>query len=282
MRAFFALAVLAGLAGAQQQPAPQPKELRIVKPALRQYEDGPVLTPNQPFGPGETVFFTFQIAGFQVSPESQISLHWIVDVADAAGVKLVETAQKDVIAKLSQEDKDWMPIARHTFEIPPIILPGTYKITAKVEDRLSKRTAASETTLNVRGRKVEPSETLTARNFRFLRSEESNVALDPAVYRPGDTVWARFDIVGYKFGDRNALNVEYGIAVANADGKVLFQQPGAATEERESFYPQKYVPGVVSLTTQKNTASGEYLLVLMLRDHVANTSVEKKHPFRLE
>jgi hypothetical protein len=72
MRAFFALAVLAGLAGAQQQPAPQPKELRIVKPALRQYEDGPVLTPNQPFGPGETVFFTFQIAGFQVSPESQI------------------------------------------------------------------------------------------------------------------------------------------------------------------------------------------------------------------
>ncbi len=272
------MVLFAGLAAAQQ-PA---QDLRIVKPALRQYEDGPVMAANQTFGPGETVFFTFQIQGYKVSAERRTDLHCVIDVLDPGGVKIVETMEKDIQSGLSEEDKDWMPIVRHTFMIPPITLPGAYKIAVKVDDRLAKRATTADLTVSVRGRNVEASDKLVARNFRFLRSEDDfNPLRDPS-YRAGDTVWARFDIVGYKFGARNAINVEYGIAVATTEDKVLFSQPQAAVEQKESFYPQKYVPGLISVTTQKNTPRGEYVLILTLRDQTGNQTAEEKHNFRLE
>jgi len=275
MRAVFAVAVLFAGASAAQ-------ELRIVSPALRQYDGGPVMTAGQTLGPGETVFFSFRVGGFKVSPESRVDLHWSIDVLDSDGVKLVETMEKDIRTDLSAEDKEWMPIVRQSFMIPPIVLPGQYKLIAKVNDRLAAKDAAEEITLTVRGRTVEPSDKLVARNFRFVHSEEDPVAMREPVFRQGDTVWARFEMTGYKFGDSNRIDVSYNIAIANSEGKVLFEQPGTATEQRESFYPQKYVPGVVSVTTQKNTPAGEYFLVLRLKDAVGNQTAEERHAFRLE
>lgn len=275
MRAVVALAaLLCGAAAAQ--------ELRIVKPALRQYEDGPVMAASQTLGPGETVFFSFQVGGYKLSPERRVNLHWSVDVLDSGGVKLVESMEKDLDTDLSAEDKEWMPIARHTFMIPPIVPPGPYRLVVKVNDKLVGVEAKEEITLTVRGREVAPSDTLVARNFRFLHSEDDRVPMREPVYRQGDTVWARFEIAGYKFGERNSLSVTYGIAVADSEGKVLFEQPEAAAEHKESFYPQKYVPGVVSVTTQKNTTPGQYFLVLTLRDAVGAQTAEERHGFRLE
>ena len=34
-----------------------------------------------------------------------------------------------------------------------------------------------------------------------------------AVYQPGDTLWAKFDITGYKFGENNRFSVDYGLAI---------------------------------------------------------------------
>ncbi len=279
MRAVLILTAIFAVSGAGQQPA---QELRIIKQALRQFEDGPVVSAGQTFGAGETLFFSFQVQGYKVSEERRIDLHWTVDVVDSDGVKVVETAEKDLQAGLSDEDKDWAPVVRHTFMIPPIVLPGSFKLTAKVQDRIGKRDATAELTLPIRARAVEVSDTLAARNFRFVRSEENPAPVRDAAFRPGDTVWARFDIVGYKFGERNGINVEYRIGVANPDGKVLFTQPEPAVEQKESFYPQKYVPGVVSVTTQKNTPAGEYVLVLTLGDKVGNQVAEEKHSFRLQ
>ncbi len=278
-RSFCALALARAALRAQAQP---PKSLTIVKPALRQYEDGPAVVPPATFGAGETVFFTFQVSGYKVSPDQAFDLAWSVEVADPDGVPLVELTAKDLQSKLSPEDKNWMPIMRHSFMIPPIVLPGTYHATAVVKDRLGAQETRAEVPFVVRARKVEPSAALVTRNFRYVRSEEDPAVAPGGVYRPGDTVWARFDIIGYKFGERNRIHVEYGVAVADAAGKVLFQQPQAAVEEKETFYPQKYVPGIVSLTTQKNTRPGEYLLTLFLRDEVGKQAVEEKHPFRLE
>lgn len=253
-----------------------------MRPALRQYEDGPVMAASQTLGPGETVFFSFQVGGYRRSPEGRVNLHWSVDVLDAEGVKLVESVERDIDTDLSAEDKEWMPIGRHTFMIPPIVPPGPYRLVVKVNDRLAGSEAKEEITLMVRGREVAPSDTLVARNFRFLHSEDDPVPMREPVYRRGDTIWARFEIAGYKFGERNGIDVTYGIAVADAEGKVLFEQPEAAAEQKESFYPQKYVPGVVSVTTQKNTNPGEYFLVLTLRDAVGGQTAEERHGFRLE
>ncbi len=279
MRRFALALLLAITATAQQPPA---GELRIVKPALRQYEDGPALPAGQTVSAGETLVFSFQVQGYKTAEARRYHLRWTVDIVDAQGVPLDESVTRDLEGKLSAEDKDWVPIARRSFMVPPLVLPGQYKVMAKVEDVVAKRTAAAELTFRVRGREIAPSDTLTTRNFRFLRAEQDISPLSPASYRAGDTVWARFDIVGFKHGERNRMQVSYGIGIALADGKVLFSQPEAAAEQNEGFYPQKYVPGVVSVTTQKNTQPGEYVLVLKLRDLVGNQATEEKHPFRVE
>ena len=71
------------------------------------------------------------------------------------------------------------------------------------------------------------------RNFRFLRTEEDAEPLKIASYRPGDTVWARFDITGYKMGPGNQRDVAYTLTVTRADGK-LFLPPGEPTVDKRN------------------------------------------------
>ena len=81
------------------------------------------------------------------------------------------------------------------------------------------------------------------RNFRFYRTEEEPEPIRNAVYRAGDAIWSRFDIIGYKFGEGNLVEVSYGVAVLNADGKVLFAQDQAAVEQGGSFIRSGMCPG---------------------------------------
>src|SRR4029450_2523537 len=114
------------------------------------------------------------------------------------------------------------------------------------------------TVFEVRGHEIAPSDTLVIRNFHFYRAEEDQNPLTAVVYRPGDTVWARFDIIGYKFGAGNKVDTAYGIAVLNAAGKVLFSQNEAAIEQSSSFYPKRFIPGSMNLSLQTNIRPGDY------------------------
>ncbi len=55
-------------------------------------------------------------------------------------------------------------------------------------------------------------------------------------------LWARFDITGFKYGEKNRYSVEYGLAILRETGEQVFAQPAAADDSHESFYPQHYVP----------------------------------------
>lgn len=259
------------------------KQLTIVKPALHQDEDGAELPATFAFLTGESVFLSFQIAGYQVTggDTNAIDLRCRIDALDPDGVKIVETADREIKTQLSAEDKNWRPIVRHTFEVPPLALPGAYKLAISVQDVIGKRETKTELPFTVRGHKVEPSPTLTARNFRFLRSEEDRDALETALYRPGDTLWARFDMTGFKYGENNRIHVEYGLAVLGSTGKELYAEPHAAVEQGESFYPKKYLPNVLSLNLSK-TAPGEYTIVLTLRDQIGSQTDESRHTFKVE
>ena len=56
-----------------------------------------------------------------------------------------------------------------------------------------------------------------------------------AAYRPGDAVWARFDMTGYKLGDKNQVDIEYGLTVLREDGSVAYTQPQAANQKIQTF-----------------------------------------------
>ncbi len=261
---------------------PAPKSLVILQPTLHQYEGGPPIASGAGFITGETIFLTFRVGGYQVSPDNKVDLVCRIDALDPDGVPFAETATQEVKATLSAEDKDWQPIVRQSFLIPPLALGGAYRLAVAVEDKLASREAKIEVDVPVRGRNVEPSDTITARNVRFLRSEEESSRLITPVYRPGDSVWVRFDIVGYRFGEKNRMQVSYGVSVLGPEGNTMYSQPDAATEEGESFYPKKYLPGAFSLNLDNKVRPGTYTIVLTLRDGVGNQTIESKHPFRVE
>lgn len=137
-------------------------------------------------------------------------------------------------------------------------------------------------TFQVHGREVAPSDTLVVRDFRFLRSEDDTKPLQVAAYRPGDSLWARFIMTGYKLGDGNQFDIEYGLNVLRADGTVAYSEPHAAAQKDQPFYPQRYQPGVLNLNFPKDQKLGEYTIVLTVRDNLGGQNFEARQKFSVE
>jgi hypothetical protein len=263
--------------------AAPPAPLTIVNVALHQFEDGPTVPSSFAFLPGDTVFVSFQVAGFQAEGDDKlVKLDYFMAAYDSAGIPIVEPKAGKLKAELAPEDKEWKPKVRWEFVVPPLAESGTYRITMSVKDVANIQEAGKAVTFNVQGHQVEKSDTLVVRNFRFLRSEDDAPPLNPAAYRPGDTVWARFDITGFKVGEKNRPQVEYDITVQAPSGKAMFTQQNAAVEQEPSFYPKRYVPGTLSLTLQPTIKPGGYTIVLAVRDGVGKQVAESRHLFVIE
>ncbi len=264
---------------------PPEAKLTIVRPVLHEGEDGPPILKDFRYMPGDMVFFSFQISGYKksgVEPDEKIDVAYEMNVRDSNGVLIAPPDIASVGTHVSHEDKDWLPKVRYQFPIPPLADPGDYKITLKIWDRFAKTETAVDMPFSVQGRVVEPSDTLVIRNFRFLRSEEDKNPLTIAAYRPGDALWARFDMTGYKFGPKNSFDVGYGIAIAKPDGSIAYSEPKAAEEKNDSFYPQRYTPGIVSITIPPGMAKGEYTLIVTVKDALGNQSAEARQKFSIE
>ena len=273
-----ALVFVAASALAQQQPS----KLAVTDAVIHQFEDGPPIPASHSFLTGESVWVSTRFSGYRRSENDRLLLRWQVDVFDPQGVLLVETRTDTVDVELAPQDKQWMPKVRHDFLIPPLADPGTYKVVITVHDDLAKTTATKELPFQVRGHVVEPSDTLVLRNFRFLRSEEETRALNPAVYKQGDPVWAHFDITGYKLGEKNRFHISYGVEVVRSDGKSMYSQPEAANERQENFYRKRYMPGTFSLQLTPDIAKTGYTVVIRVRDHVGERDHEARHTFQVE
>lgn len=245
-------------------------------------EDGPVASPDTGFGAGETVYVSFQVEGFRVSPDRKMHLSYKIDAFDPKGVKIVESIDSSVDTGLSPEDKNWKPKVRQPILVPAIVLPGKYRIDIRVVDDLDRDTASQSIPFSVSGRDVPSSPTLAVANFAFYRSEEDAAPLKTATYRPGEALWAKFDMIGYKFGDGNSVDVSYGVAVLSSSGNTLYSQPEAAVEKSFSFYPKPYIPGTMNLTLQPNTRVGEYTILLTVHDLIGRLDYETKQNFRVE
>ena len=282
MRVLFLLTIGAAILAA----APAEKKLAIVRPMFSQIEDGSPVSSGFEFMPGETIHFSCQIEGYKRTEDKdeneKVLMTYQVEARDARGVLLQPVQDGKEAATLTSEDKNWMPKIRETIVVPPLADSGEYQVLVKVKDELAGGAAESHATFTVKGREVAPSDTLTVRNFRFLRGEEDEKPLQVAAYRPGDAVWARFDMTGYKFGEGNQFDVEYGLQVLRADGSVALSQPQAATEKNQSFYPQRYQPGVLNVNLAKDQKLGEYTVVLTVRDNIGSQVYDTREKFTVE
>lgn len=265
--------------------AAQGATLKVDRPALHQIEDGPVLAAAHEFVAGETVFFSCFATGYQIQEkdeERSVRLSWNASIRDAEGILLAEPKSGTLATRILPEDKEWRPKFRYQFLISPYALTGAYRLTVEIKDELSGSSVKHEQDIRVRGSSVAPTDTLTVKNLRFYRSEDDPRALTPAVFRPGDVMWAKFDITGFKLGERNRYAVEYGIAVLRESGEQMFEQPDAAAENGESFYPRRHVAGIMSLNLTKDLARIGYVLVITARDKVGGQTAEVRAAFRVE
>jgi hypothetical protein len=259
--------------------------LAIERVAVHQFEDGPVLGDAHFFLPGETVYFSCRLTGYQTAvtgdDQRSVKLSWQLHVADPAGIRVVPDASGRIDAPVFSQDKDWRPKFVYSFVIPPFASGGKFRIETKVRDEVGASQIDAQLDLTVRGRDVEPSSVLVARNLHFQRTETDATPLDPPLYHPGETLWARFDITGFKHGEKNRYAVEYGLAILRESGEQVFAQPAAADDSHESFYPQSYVPGAISLNLDPMVPEGAYILVITMRDKVGEQSAEARAPFRI-
>lgn len=263
--------------------------LQLVNPGVRQIEDGPAVPIGTQFVPGETVFYSVQVAGYTIAPATaadpdkrKVRLSYTIDAYDPKGLRIVETVQSVLDTTISDQDKEWKPKVRTEVLLPPFAPPGKYKITTTLTDDLAKVSASSETTFEVVGPVVETSPELTVSNFGFYRTEDDAKAIAIAAYRAGDTLFARFNMTGFRFGDRNTIDLAYDVAVLNPEGKEIYSQPNAAVEKSFSFYPKPYVPGGMNLNLQPDMRKGQYTIVLTIHDLVGKQNFEARHTFEVE
>lgn len=265
---------------------PGAAKLSFERLALHQYDDGPLMPASHEFLPGETVWFSARMAGFESRPAGdnrEVKLSWRAGLQDPAGTPVEPPKSGRIEDSLRPQDKDWVPKFIVSFLLPSFIPGGTYHIPVTVRDELADAEIMGDVEVHVRAEKFEPSTEFVIRNLHFYRTETDAEALRaPAVYKPGSTLWARFEIVGYKFEANNKFSVDYGLAVLNSEGKELFAQPEAAADSKESFYPQLRVPGALSLRLDSNVAAATYTLVVTARDKIGGQTAEQRGEFRVE
>lgn len=256
--------------------------LTIVNAVVSDSDGGGPLPAGFTHIAGEIMFFSFQVEGYKATSADKLLLTYKIDAFDPRGVRIIDTIDDKIEATLAPEDKNWKPMVHHEVPIPPLAGSGTYKIVVALKDEIAGATATKELPIQVSGHRVDPSDTLVIRNFRFYRGEDDTQALPKPAYRPGDTVWARFDIIGFKYGDANSIDVSYGVTVTSPSGKVLYSQPEAGVDKSQSFYPKRYVPASMSLQTKPDTRPGEYGVVVTAHDNLGNQTYESRQSFTIE
>jgi hypothetical protein len=264
------------------------KPLAIVHPVFARSEDGPPEASDEDFVPGETIHFSCQSEGYRKVDKpndygkQDVSLKFQIEVRDKSGALLKPVEEGKIETTVTQEDKDWKPKLRDTIVVPPLADTGEYTVLVKLSDELAKASVEKTAVFHIKGRDVAASDKLVVRNFRFQRNEDDVKPLPVAAYRPGDSVWARFDMTGYKLGEKNQVDIEYGLTVLREDGSVAYAEPQAANQKIETYYPQRYQPGELNLNLAKDQPLGKYTIVLAVRDNLGQQMYETRETFSVE
>jgi hypothetical protein len=256
--------------------------LKIVRPVISASDDGPPLETVESFQPGEDVFFSFQVEGYRINALRKVQLTAHIQAFDSRNTPIVPVDEEVIGTTLSTEDKDWKPKIRSQIVLPAIAPPGPWTIKFDVTDQESHQTVSGQIRFSVRGEGVDPSPELAIRSFGFYRAQNDPMPLHLAAYQPGDMIWVRFFMTGYKYGEQNAIDVTYDVTIEGPGGRQLFHQEDAAEEKSQAFYPQPWVPAEFSLTLQDNTSPGTYLMTVTAHDNIGHQMATFHGDFRVE
>jgi hypothetical protein len=261
--------------------------LQITAAGIESSEDAPFVSSDYRFLPGDYVYFQFQISGYAVQSKEgsevrKISLTYEITPQDEKGAPLTLPVAGVVKEELNAEDKNWTPKRRISFLLPSFIAAGAFHLHVVVKDLIGEKSTERDMPFHIGGTVVVPSDHLTVQDFQFLRKEDDTDALEVQAYSPGDTVYARFTMTGFRLAEGNEYKLSYGLVVTRPDGKPYVTEQTAAQLSNKSFYPVPFVPGNLNVTTRRSAARGSYVLVLTIRDLVGSQTYEVKRSFTVE
>jgi hypothetical protein len=257
--------------------------LEVVRPAISDSDGGPPNPVNAGYHPGDSLYFTCRISGYTKDDKEQVRLAYTVQAVDPHGVALTEPYKNNVNAEVAPQDKEWLPKIETSVNLPTLLFAGEYKIVVKVEDLVAKASVELAVPVRVRGREdIHPADSLSIQAFRFLRHEEDTRPVERAAYVPGDHLWAKFDITGFRYGPANRIDVTYITSVLGPDGKILWTQREPVGEQGDSFYPRAFVPATMSIELQAKIKPGDYTLVVQAKDAIGNQTCEIRQPFTIQ
>jgi hypothetical protein len=262
---------------AQSNAAPV---LHVGNPVAAQFEDGAPLGGVK-LVPGEIVYFSFTAENYKRSETGKVVLTGRVQIFDPRGTSISPAEEIPLITNLSEEDRSWKARLRAQVAIPPIALPGTYRVKFDATDEQSHQTAAGEATFQVDAKNVAPAEELTIRELNFYRGQDDETPLRTPTYRQGDMVWVKFYITGYKYGGQNSIDASYDVDVIGTDGKPILHQEDAAMEKSMSYYPQPYIPAVFNLSLKSTMSRIVYTLVITAHDAMGKQTAVARAEFQV-
>jgi hypothetical protein len=272
-----------GLAAFAQAP------LTITGAALQTYEDGPAIDAGKVFRAGELAYGSFFVRGFARkstgeanSEDTLLALSYEVKVTDPEGtpIQAPQTGKLRDTIRTEDKNKDWTPKVRFMVTMPPAPPSGTYRIDLRVTDELGGKEAREQIPFEVKGYNAPRVSELTVANFAFQRTERVNEGpLANPAFKVNETVWVRFDVAGFALGEKNRYDVALGLAVLDATGKVLFEQPGAAELAEAPEYPKRAVPGALSVKIAPGTGKAEYQFRVTVTDRTSGKTAEKTGRF---
>jgi len=270
-----------------QSPKPAESSLQIVAAGVESSEDAPFVSSDFHFLPGDYLYFQFQVSGFAMksAPGSEvrkIDLTYEISPQDAKGIALTPPVTGLIKEELSAEDKNWTPKRRASFLLPSFIAAGEFHVHLTIKDMIGDTSTERDLPFHIGGVVVAPSTVLGVQDFQFLRKEDDIEPLEVPAYRPGDTIYARFNMTGFHLAAGNEYRLSYGLTVSRPDGKPYLNEQEAAKLSERSFYPVPFVPGEVSVTTSRDTALGQYVLLLTVRDVAGSQTYQLKRAFTIE
>lgn len=282
MRSIALLAFAVASVCAQKRQPPPAEALAVTKSTLHfRQEDGPAIAADHQYYAGELLYLSFRIAGFKTVKDS-VELRWQLVAVDPEGLLLAPPASGAIHEEISFNDKDWLPKVAYTLPLPAQLPPGVYKVKIQVADENAKSAADGVVEFRVGGRPLPRPERFSVLQLGFFRQETDRQAMDEPVYHPGDTLLARFQMAGFRLGEKNRFDVGYGLSILSPSGKVLYSQEDAAADSGAPFYPRRLLNGALTLNLAAGVEPATYTLVVKAKDRVGEVEAEARAAFRVE
>lgn len=273
------LLAAAGFAQTQDDGDEKAPALQIVRlDLLDSFADYPIANDSV-FAPGDTVNVAFNLKGYSESDTYRMKVSWKISTTGPDKLPFAPGSDGLFDEELAPEDEGWEPLVRYQARLPYHLPAGTYGIRVEAKDELSGATAEGDLDVHVAGSPVVRSEVLSVQNFTFSLTA-GGTPLRQAVFRPGATIFASFDITGYKLGEGNSYELSSHLDLLDAEGAQAYSF-NPASEKGSSFYPRFSVPASFRFDLDPTIEPGIYKLVLTVTDVVGQQSLSSQETFEV-